>query len=392
MMVDLTQIQKFLGKLQLDGWLLYDYKRMNDLACSFLQIPQSRKLTRRFYYWIPAHGVPQKIVHQIESDVLKHLPGETRPYATWQQLHAHLAHILHGARRIAMEYSPFNALPSVSKVDGGTLELVRSHGLEIVSSADLLQAHTSVWSSAQLQSHLDAGAVLTSAVDTAWELIRKALKSGSPLHASHVQKGLLKHFETHGCFTDAPPICAVNAQAADPHFALDEQNDASIKPGDFILIDLWAKKNTEGAIYADMTCVAFAGKQPNSKQQAIFALVKQARGAAMDYLHENRGKQVHGWEVDRVCRQVIIEAGYGDYFTHRTGHSLGEQVHGWGANLDDFETKDERLLLPGSGFTIEPGIYLPGEFGVRLEHDVYIDKEGRPIATTPLQEDIVCLM
>ena len=392
MTFELGSIQKHLQSLQLDGWLLYDYKKMNDLACSFLNIPQNKKLTRRFFYWIPARGMPQKIVHKIEPEVLQHLPGETCTYTTWQELHDNLARVLKGFLKIAMEYSPFNALPSVSKVDGGTLELIRSFGVEVVSSADLLQAHTSVWSEAQLQSHVAASKVLRNAVEAVWSLIRDRLKNGSPLTESAVQKYIMSHLEEGGCITDSPAICAVNAHSADPHFSPDERHDLQIKPGDFILIDLWAKKNAEQAVYADMTCVGIAAKQPTQKQQIIFNIVKSARNAGMSFLEKNAGRSVCGWEVDQVCREVIVQAGYGDYFTHRTGHNLGEQVHGWGANLDNFETKDERVLLPGSCFTIEPGIYLPGEFGVRLEHDVYLDKQRHASATTPLQEEIVCFM
>ena len=395
MTFNLRDIQDCLRTLHLDGWLLYDYKKTNDLACFFLKIPQARKLTRRFFYWIPSTGTPKKIVHKIEPDVLNHLPGETDDYTTWQQLHTALAKTLRSASTIAMEYSPLNAVPSLSKVDGGTLDLVRSQGVQVVSSADLLQAQTSIWNEAQLESHLAALKVLNQAAEEAWKLISSSLKSGKTLYESDVQQFLSAQIEAGGCLHDALPICAVNAHSADPHFFPDPLHATPINKGDLILIDLWCKKASAEAVYADITRVAVAAGHPTEKQQAVFNIVKQARDAGMQYLNENlkQGKTVRGCDIDDACREVIVQAGYGEYFTHRTGHNLGEQVHGWGANIDHFETNDERTLLPGSCFTIEPGIYLPGDLGIRLEHDVYIEKDGRSAHSTgPIQEELICLI
>lgn len=395
MALNLDDVQQQLRQLKLDGWLLYDFRKMNDLACAFLQIPAHKKLTRRFFYWIPAQGTPQKIVHRIEPDVLQHLPGETQLYTRWQELRHALAKVLERQSKIAMEYSPFNALPTVSKVDGGTIDLVRDYGLDLVSSADLLQAYTSVWNEAQLKSHLAAAKVLENAAAQAWNLVAERLGAGQPVNELDVQQFLLAQFEAQGCIADAPPICAVNAHSADPHFACEARSNSQIRTGDFLLIDLWCKQKDAYAVYADITCVAVASERPQNKQQELFEIVKQARDAAMQLLHTSlsAGQPVRGSDLDDACRAVIEHAGYGEFFTHRTGHSLGEQVHGPGANIDNFETRDERQLLPGTCFTIEPGIYLPNEFGVRLEHNVYIEKDGRSARVTgKLQEQIACLL
>lgn len=388
----LHSIQQSLQKASWDGWLLYDFRKTNDLACRFLEIPHNKMCTRRFFYWIPARGNPIKIVHRIESHVLEHLPGESVLYSSWSELDGQLK-ILEGLKKIAMEYSPRNSIPYVSKVDAGTVDLVRSFGVEVVSSADLLQQYTSVWSPDQLESHLVATNVLEEAVAKAWKLIGKAVAEKKKISESDVQQFLLDEFERRGCFAEEPPICAVNAHAADPHYSPSPPTATLIKPNDFVLIDLWCKQKKPQAVYSDITKVGVVAAKPTVQQQKIFNLVKEARDAAMTLLQQRlqAGKPIMGWEVDQACRDVIEKAGFGPYFTHRTGHNIGERDHGDGANIDNFETQDRRLLLPGTCFSIEPGVYLPGEFGVRLEHDVYLEPDGCSLRTTPLQTELVLI-
>lgn len=390
----LQQAQQSLEKQGCDGWLLYDFRKSNDLACRFLDIPLTQMLTRRLFYWIPRKGSPIKLLHRIESGSLDHLPGKVLLYSTWLELELHLREMLAGSQKVAMEYSPRNAIPNVSKVDAGTVDLVRSFNLEVISSADLLQVYTSVWNEQQLQSHLAAAHVLEIAVSKAWHLIASSVQQGKQLTEMDVQQFLLEEFKKNECVSDDPPICAVNAHSANPHYFPSRRTDMPIKPGDFVLIDLWCKKNSPKAVYADITRVGVVASHPTTKQQEVFEIVRKARDAAMELLisHFAMGMQVMGWEVDQVCRQKIIDAGYGEYFTHRTGHNIGEKDHGDGANIDNFETKDCRFLLPCSCFSIEPGIYLPGEFGIRLEHDVYVEADGHSIrATGGIQNEIVCL-
>lgn len=373
----------------LDGWLLYDFRRTNDLACRFLEIPKDTLLTRRFFYWIPKAGEPVKVVHRIESHVLDHLPGKMIVFSSYEELEKTLESILKGSSKVAMEYSPRNAIPTISKVDGGTIDLIRSFGVTIESSADLLQPYTSVWTPEQFKSHVAAAEVLQKAVESAWKLIAKTVKNHERICEADVQKFILDEFERNGCIADDPPICAVNANSANPHYSPPAVGSQDIKAGDFVLIDVWCKKNTPHAVYADITRVGVIGPMPTKKQQEIFGIVKAGRDAAIALLRERlkSGEPVMGWEVDQACRDVIDAAGYGQYFTHRTGHNIGERDHGDGANIDNFETKDFRRLLPGTCFSIEPGIYLPGEFGVRLEDDVYLDLNGKDLHLTEGLQD-----
>ena len=383
--IRLDSVQRSLRHLNLDGWLLYDFRRSNELACAFLEIPASTLLSRRFFYWIPMQGVPTKIVHRIENSALDHLPGQTLHYSSWKELEACLATMLKGSRSAAMEYSPRGVIPTISKVDAGTVELVRSFGIDVQSSADVLQTYTSVWTAEQLKTHVAAAKVLQSAVEAAWKFIADAISNGRHVGEIDVQCFILEEFKKNDCICDHSPICAVNAHSANPHYIPVASSSSEIRRGDFVLIDVWCKKNVPGAVYADITRVGVVAAQPTEKQNAIFAIVRQARDAAIDLIKQRleRGQTVRGYEVDQVCREVIVNAGYGDYFTHRTGHNIGERDHGHGANIDSYETQDYRLLLPGTCFSIEPGIYLPGEFGVRLEDDVYLDVDGKSLRLTP---------
>lgn len=389
-MNEMNLIQKNLHEQKIDGWLLYDFRRTNDLACQFLKIPAHKILSRRYFYWIPAKGDPVKIVHVIEEHSLDHLPGKKVIYRSWQDLEKSLGTILKGCKRVAMEYSPRNSIPYVSKVDGGTIDVVRAYGVEVVSSADLLQQYLNVWTNEQLKSHLFAADVVSDTVEKAWNLIAKSLKTKKNISEYDVQQFILEEFSKKGCESEDAPICAVNAHSADPHYCSDKEHFALIHPGDFVLIDLSCKQNIPHAVFADITRVAVAANKPTAKQQAIFDIVKKARDAGTDLVRNRFAKKekVCGYEVDACCRKIITDAGYGDNFLHRTGHNIGEEIHGSGAHLDSLETVDQRQLIPGTCFSIEPGIYLPGEFGVRLEYDVYVHMDGRVQVTGGVQDQI----
>jgi Xaa-Pro aminopeptidase len=389
----IQDVQSHLVKGKINGWLLYDFQCINPLARKFLQIPPEELTTRRFFYWIPARGEPVKILHRIEPHVLSHLPGKECFYLAWQQLHEQLKTTLQGVKTLAMEYSPNQAIPTLSKVDGGLIDLIRSFSIEVVSSATFLQYYTCVLDEEQLQLHEEAAIFLDHVVAQAWDKIRAALVAKQSINEYQVRMFIAEQMEKNGFTTEALPICAVNAHSADPHFEPTEKNAAVIKRGDFILIDLWCKKNHPKAIYGDITRVGVADRAPTEKQQQIFSLVRAAQVAATKYVQTRyAAKQpLKGYEVDRVCRGVIEKGGFGPYFLHRTGHNIYTQDHGPGANIDSLETVDERELIPHTCFSIEPGIYLPGEFGVRLEYDVYLGDGGVAKVTGGSQESILCL-
>jgi Xaa-Pro dipeptidase len=389
-MKKIDRAKNLLKEQNIDGWLLYDFRRSNALACRFLDIPQEQLLSRRFYYWIPKEGEPVKLVSSVENP-LAHLPGKTVVFRSWEELEERLKDLLSSSQTVAMEYSPFGAVPEVSRVDGGTIELIRQYVPKIVSSGDLLQEFTSVWDEKKWQSHLFAASVLDGIAKGAWAWITEQVRQGNSIYEYDVQQWMVQAMSEKGCTTDHPPICAVNAHSADPHYAPLATLSSKIQKGDFILIDLWCKSKEKGAVYADITRIgAFA---PTPKQLQIFQIVKKAQSSALAFVKERvlNKAPLHGYEVDRVCRNVIAEAGYQDFFLHRTGHNIDELDHGPGAHLDDFETHDLRLLLPGTCFSIEPGIYLKGEFGVRLEYDVFLHPGGEVIVTGGIQEEIELL-
>lgn len=390
----LSRTQKYLVQHQLDGWLLYDFRHQNPLAVSFLEIPKSIMLTRRFFYWIPVEGEPVKLVHAIEEKNLDHLPGGRKVYSTWGQMQEAIQQILAEKKTILMEYSKNNAVPYLSKVDAGTVEFVRSCGVEVESSGDILQQYTSVWSEGKYRDHQEAAQVLSETVAKAWGWIASQIKSGQSVNEYVVQQMILKEIEDNGCETEEPPIVAVNAHAADPHYLPNEQQYEEIKKGDFLLIDLYCRKKRTDAPYADITRVAYIGVEPESRHKEIFEIVRRAQEAALKLVKERFQKKepLRGWEVDKVCREVIEQAGYGKYFIHRTGHNLDTELHGPGANIDNFETRDDRQILPGTCFTIEPGIYLPGDFGVRLEYDVFVHQDGKVDVNGGIQREIECLL
>ncbi len=378
----------------IDGWLFYDFRGSDPLSYRVLLLDPSTHVTRRWYYWIPAEGVPRKLLHRIEPHVLDRLPGETDLYVSWEQQRRLLARLLQGRRRIAMQYSPLNAVPYVSRVDAGTIELIRSFGVDVVSSADLIQAFEAVWTDRQLESHQYAAAALRRIVDEAFDHVRDAVTKGRGLTEYGLQQFILARIREAGMVTSSAPIAAVDEHSADPHYGPGPTGSAVIARDNLVLIDLWAKQAAAGSVYADITWTAFAGREVPSRHREIFDLVRQGRDAALNFvrMQVQGGHRPFGYEVDAACRNVIHAAGYGDRFVHRTGHSIGEEVHGNGANIDGLETQDTRRLMPRTCFSIEPGIYLPGEFGIRSELDVYVSEREALVFGLPLQRELCPLL
>lgn len=386
----ITEVQKLLKEASLKGWLLYDFRGRNTLACKFLKIPKKTHLTRRFCYWIPAEGEPLKIVHAVESFVLDYLPGKKEIYASWQSFQGLLADLFKERDKIVLEYSEMGSIPYVSTVDGGMVDFLKSLKLSLFSSGDILQHFTATVNEGSAKSHLKAAEFLDKTALFAFDWIEKALKENKSISEYDVQQIIEKQFNENGFISDSPPIVAVNKNSSNPHYAPSKNCTELIKKGDFILIDLWAKEKRQGSIYADITRVGVARKNATEQEEKIFNIVRDAQKKAFEFI-ENRlaqGKTIQGFEVDDVSREVIEKAGYGHFFIHRTGHSIHEEGHGEGANIDNFETHEERRLLKNTIFSIEPGIYLPDLFGVRLEHDVFINGKGEAKVTGGVQDKI----
>ena len=375
--MDIHAIQSALGDAQIDGWLLYDFRGLNPLAVRIAEIPEGGHRTRRWFYLIPAQGEPQKLVHGIETAALDHLPGETQTYSRWQELERHLAKMLADMPVVAMEYSPRAANPYISRVDAGTIELVRSFGVDVVSSGDLIQQFEAALSDDQIASHLAAAKLTEEAFRIAWRFIADQIRAHGETNEVAVRDSILQHFENSGLVTDHSPIVAVGSNGGDPHYETGTGRVTTIRQGDFVLVDLWAKQDRPDGVYSDLTRVAVVGDVVPAAIAAVFAIVAEARDAAIQRVRDafEQGQPLFGWQVDRAARDVIEAAGYGAAFVHRTGHSIGAETHGNGTHMDEFETHDERRLLPRTLFSIEPGIYLP-EFGIRSETNLLIDARG----------------
>lgn len=391
-MINIEQIQQEIKKHGFDGWLFYDFHNRDAMAYRILQLEFNKFTSRRWYYFLPANGEPQKLVSGVEPSKLDALPGKKTVYRSWGEQHQLIKELLQGARRVAMQYSPQNNIPYVSMVDAGTIELIRSSGVEVLSSANLVQTFEAVIDEQGYQAHLQAGEKVQRIKDEAFDLIRQNIKKGQPITEYEVQQYIVNRFKEEGLTDDGDhPIVGVNDHPADPHFEPTTQNSYVIKKGDTLLIDLWARLDRPEGIYYDITWCGFIGQEAPSKYQEIFRTVRDARNAARDFIREKfaKGEKCYGYEVDDACRNVVKAAGFGDYFVHRTGHSIGHEVHGNGVNIDNFETKDERELVPGICFSIEPGIYLPDEMAARSEIDVFITKEQEVVVAGQEQEDLV---
>jgi Xaa-Pro dipeptidase len=389
--VDLQEMQRDLRAAKLGGWLFYDFRGRDPIAQGILQLPPGMR-TRRWYYFVPAKGTPRKLVHKIETESLAALPGDTLFYAGQEELRKNLAKLLGRAKNVAMQYSPKNAIPYVAMVDAGTVELVRSTGVKVVSSADLVQKYEACWSQAQLESHLAAGAVIDRVVREAFELAANNVREKKTFTEYDLKQWILKEFESAGISVDQGPDIAVGPHASDPHYGPTAETASPIREGDLLLLDVWGKMKAAGSVYYDITWVGYLGAKVPEKMAKIFGIVREARDKAVDLIQSSvaAGKPLQGWQVDMAARKVIEKAGYGKYFFHRTGHNIGQTVHGNGVNMDGLETHDVRHLIPKTCNSIEPGIYLP-EFGIRSEVNMYIgEKEAR--VTGAVQKEILALL
>jgi len=391
MSADIPGIQSDLRAAKLDGWLFYDFRGRDPIAQRILDLPEGMR-TRRWFYFVPAKGTPKKLVHKIEAQSLAALPGETLYYAGQDELRKNVRKMLGRAKNVAMQYSPKNAIPYVAMVDAGTVEQVRGSGVKVVSSADLVQKYEACWSDEQLESHQSAGAAIDRIVREAFQHAAKNVREKKTITEYDLKVWILQEFENAGIWTEEGPDIAVNSNASDPHYGPTAESAAPIREGDLLLLDVWGKKKTPGSVYYDITWVGYLGAKVPEKYAKVFGIVGEARDKAVDLILKNiaAGKPLQGWQVDKAARGVIEKAGYGKYFFHRTGHSIGEKVHGNGANMDGLETHDVRHLIPRTCTSIEPGIYL-SEFGIRSEVNMYIDEHEARV-TGPVQKEILPLL
>lgn len=390
---NLAKIQATLEQSGIDGWLFYDYENRDPIAYRVLGLNPNKLTTRRWFYLIPSEGEPIKLVHRIESQRLSDLVGRTVTYSGWQELRVKLSNIFQGVKKVAMQYSPMNDIPSISIVDAGTIELIRSFKVEVVSSANLVQMFAAKLSLEGMALHKQAGQKIQKIKDMTFRLIMNSVLTNKKITEYDAQQFILNEFKKENLTCEGTnPIVAVNEHAANPHFENDATNNSEIKPDDRILIDLWAKINDPNGVYYDITWCGFIGNQPPQSYTDLFEIVVQARNKAKNLVIQRLkdGKKVLGWEVDDIARNFIADKGYGQYFTHRTGHSIDGKAHGSGVNMDNLETKDQREIIPGVCFSIEPGIY-KGEIGVRSEISVVVNENNEVIVVGPEQESLVLL-
>ena len=389
----IPDIQDALADAGLDGWIFCIFQANDPIGLELLGLGGDHLVSRRCYYLVPRSGEPRKLVHRLEPAMLDHLPGSKADYLTWQQHRDAVARFVggdDGGLELAAQYSPGAAIPTVSRLDAGTAELLRDAGAELVSSADLVQRFAATWSDAQLAGHRRACELLHGYARQAFRRVGDALRNGDGIDEHAVQRFLLESFELQGLWTEPPPIVGVNAHSADPHYQPSAERTSPIRRGDFLLIDLWAKEKTAGSVYADITWCGVCAATPQDRHAEIFRVVAAARDAALDLVQSRYPAQpVKGFEVDDAARGVIREAGYGDRFIHRTGHSIHVSDHGPGANMDNLETHDTRLLMPDTGFSIEPGIYLPGDFGVRSEINVALTADSAEVTGGEPQQELI---
>jgi len=389
--MNLAEIQAALREEGLDGWLFFDHHRRDPLAYRVLKFTPNSIVSRRWYYFVPAHDEPRGLVHRIEAQTLAELPGEMSTYASWGEMVNGVRKLVGGSKRIAMQYSPKCAVPYVAMVDAGTVELIREIGVEIATSANLVQYFEARWSKAQLERHLEAGRRMDRIRREAFERIGAKLHAAEHVTEWDIQQFIVGRYREEGLFADHAPDIAVNANASNPHYEPKQNACSAIRKGDIVLIDMFAKLDQPDAVYYDITWMAFCGPQAPSALERVFHIVREARDRAIRYVEDAVAakRELCGYEVDDAARSFIREQGFAEYFFHRLGHSIGPEVHGTGANMDNLETHDERKVIPGTCFSIEPGIYLP-EFGVRSEVNVFVDENSARV-TGEKQEAVVLI-
>ena len=390
-MPDIKAIQAELRANKMDGWLFYDHHHRDPIAGHILGMSNGM-VTRRWFYFIPSRGEPRKLVHRIESGMLDSLPGSKAVYSGWEELHKLLPRVLKGGRTIAMQYSPLNNIPYVGLVDAGTIELIRKCHKKVVSSADLVQKFEAAWTAEQLESHLDAGKIIDRVMRDSFAHAAAAVRETKPLTEYDLQQWIVAQFRANGVEAEEPPIVGIGPNSGNPHYEPKKGVSKPIREGDLLLLDMWGKLAKPESVYYDITWVGYLGSSVPAEYAKIFNIVKQARDAAIRLVVESvaKGRSLRGWEVDRAAREVIRKAGYGKYFVHRTGHSIGQQIHGNGANMDGLETRDDRRIVPHTCFSIEPGIYLP-KFGIRSEVNVYVGERDARV-TGAIQQEIIPML
>ena len=391
MKVDIGEMQKDLRGAKLDGWLFYDFRGRDPIAHRILELSPGMR-TRRWFYFVPAKGTPKKLVHKIETGSLAAVPGDTFYYAGQEELRGNLKKALGRAKKVAMQYSPKNAIPYVAMVDAGTVELVRSLGVKVVTSADLVQKYEACWSKKQLESHLAAARAIDGIVRGAFEYAGKCVKEKNPLTEYDLQQWIVEKFGEAGIVREDGPDVSVNANASDPHYGPTREKASPIREGDLLLLDVWGKQKAEGSVYYDITWMGYLGATVPEKYVKIFNVLRDARDRAVELIRSSvkAGKPLMGWQVDQAARSIVEKAGYGKYFFHRTGHNIGTSIHGNGVNMDGLETRDDRHLISHTCNSVEPGIYLP-EFGMRTEVDVYVDDKDARV-TGAIQTEILPLL
>src|SRR6185312_4149069 len=388
--MDLSAIQSALQERNIDAWLFYDHHYRDPIGYHILGMPEHMHVTRRWYYVVPAKGEPRKLVHRIEAGHLDPLPGEKLMYSSWQEQHENLKSLVAPYKTIAMQYSPNNSIPYIGLVDAGTVELLRGFGKEIVSSGDLVSRFEATLTPEQIESHLAAGRAIDSITESAFKEIGRRVSNGGT-NEYDIQKFILEAYSRENLVTDNPPIVGVNANSGNPHYGTSKDGASPIKKGDFVLLDIWAKQNKPNAVFYDITWTGVVGTKPTGRQQEIFNIVRTARDAGFARVQAamDTGTKIAGWQVDEATRDSIKRAGYEKYFVHRTGHSIGVDIHANGANMDNLETKDEREIIPNTLFSVEPGLYFP-EFGVRSEFDVLV-RNGKAEVTGRIQKELVLI-
>jgi Xaa-Pro dipeptidase len=393
-MFDPEPIHQALREFELDGWLLYDFRNSNVLARRVLGLDGEHAGSRRWACCLRHDGPPRKLVHRIESGALDRIPGETRVYLAWQEFEAGLAWLLEGLGTVATEYAQRAGNPYVSRIDAGTIELVRESVGQVVSSGDLVQRFEATWDQHQADMHFQAETITTSAFDMAWHAIAAATADGGRISETDVQQLIMDHYRKHQAVTYHPPIVARDSHSGNPHYETGTGSDTEIRQDDLVLIDQWCKLDQPRSVYSDLTRMGFVGTEVPESYADVFSIVARARDAAIQCVTDAfaQDRLLQGFEVDQACRDVIDAAGYGDAYIHRTGHSIGQEVHGNGANMDNLETHELRRVMSNTCFSIEPGIYLP-EFGIRSEVNVYVD-DARTVHVTggPCQTEIVAVL
>jgi Xaa-Pro dipeptidase len=391
--MNLEAIQSAIRDQHCDGWLFYDHHHRDPIAYRILGLDEHSFVSRRWFYFIPATGAPRKLVHRIENLKLDSLPGAKTEYSSWQELELQLATMLMGAKKIAMQYSPRNAIMYVSMVDAGTVELIRSMGKQVVSSADMVSHFEAVLTEAQIATHFQAQQKLDEILRAGFQYIGDSARNGTGTDELSVVDFFLERIDNAGLFTDHGPNCSCGPNSADSHYEPTRESSRVITTGDFVLIDIWAKlANTPTAIWYDITWTGVVNREPTDRENLIFNTVRDARNAAITAIqHAYEANQpIAGWQADEAARAVIRNAGFAANFTHRTGHNIATELHGNGAHLDNLETHDERLILPYTCFSVEPGLYFPGEFGIRNEVNM-ITYPGKAIVTGPMQNELLRL-